>query len=100
VKNSNVSAKDVYATDMEHHTQTWKSVLIMKENLWKNNINFVKDIPIKYINFNVTVIIFSDEKIGNIIFIPNFVIFINTGGGGGNSSQLKTAVGLKAILIL
>jgi uncharacterized membrane-anchored protein YitT (DUF2179 family) len=49
----------------------------MKENLWKNNINFVKDINTKYINFNIPVIIVSDKKIGNIIFITTF-IFINT----------------------
>jgi hypothetical protein len=62
VKNSNASAKDVYVTGMEHLTQRWKSVLITKESLWKNSINFVNDTPMKYTNFNTTVIIVLDEK--------------------------------------
>jgi len=106
VKNSNASAKDVYAPSMEHLTQRQKSVLIMKDNLSKNNINFVKGIPMTYTNFNITVIRVSDggkrkRKGGggkNIILILTFVIFINT--RGKKSSQLKTAMGLKVILIL
>jgi hypothetical protein len=79
IKNSNASAKEVYATGMKQLVQRGKSVLIMMETLWKTNINFVKDITMKYIYFNITVFIVSDEKIGNISFIPTFIIFINTG---------------------
>ena len=64
---------------MKQLVQRGKSVLIMMETLWKTNINFVKDITMKYIYFNITVFIVSDEKIGNISFIPTFIIFINTG---------------------
>jgi len=78
VKNSNASAKDVYATGMQHLTQGQKSVLIMKDNLWKNYINFVKDIPMKYINLNITVIIVSDEKNRKHYFHTNLCNFINT----------------------
>ena len=33
-----------------------KNVLIM-DTLWKNNLNFVKDVPIVHVNFVITVII-------------------------------------------
>jgi hypothetical protein len=78
VKKSNASAKDVHVTSMEHLTQRWKSVLITKESLWKNNVNFVNDIPMKYTNFNITVIIVLDEKNIFNIFIPTFIIFVHT----------------------
>jgi hypothetical protein len=39
-----------------------KSVLLMKGILYKNNLNFVKDVPTKYVNFTVTESIVSEEK--------------------------------------
>ena len=40
-----------------------KSVLIMKEEtLWKNNLNFIKDVPMMYVNFIITVIIVLKKK--------------------------------------
>ena len=35
------------------------------------DINFVKDIPLKYINFNITVIIVSDQKNMKYYFYTN-----------------------------
>ena len=29
-----------------------KNVLIMKKTLWKNNLDFVKDVPTIYVNYN------------------------------------------------
>jgi uncharacterized Fe-S radical SAM superfamily protein PflX len=37
-----------------------KNVLIMKKTLWNNNLNFVNDVPTKYINFILTVLIVLD----------------------------------------
>jgi len=34
----------------------------MRETLWKNNINFVKDVPVVYINLIILVIIVSEKK--------------------------------------
>ena len=34
----------------------------MKKTLWKNNHTFVKDVPMIYVNFIVTVIIVSEKK--------------------------------------
>jgi hypothetical protein len=60
-------------------------VLIMEDNLWKNNINFVKDTPMKYINiyknFNTTIIIVSDEKNKKHYFHTNLCNFHSYKGG-------------------
>jgi hypothetical protein len=45
-----------------------ESAMIL-QSLWKNNLNFIHDIPIKYVNFKITVLIFLRKKIGGIIFI-------------------------------
>jgi hypothetical protein len=66
VKNSTASAKDVYVTGMEHITQQWKSVLIMKEPLWINSINFVTDKPEKHINFKSNVC--GSVHLGNMFY--------------------------------
>ena len=39
-----------------------KSVSIMKGTLWKNCINFVKNVPMIYINFIIIVLIVSENK--------------------------------------
>jgi hypothetical protein len=39
-----------------------QSVLIVIKTWWKNNLNFVKDVPMIYINCTVTVIIASGGK--------------------------------------
>jgi hypothetical protein len=36
-------------------------VLIMKETLWKNNLNFVKDTSMIYVNFIIIVITASEK---------------------------------------
>jgi hypothetical protein len=47
-----------------------KCVLIMKDTLWKNNLNCVKDVPMIYINFIISVtIVFEKKKIGGITSI-------------------------------
>jgi hypothetical protein len=46
-----------------------ESALIL-ENFWKNNLNFVQDVPIIHVTFNITKLIFSEKKNGGIIFIP------------------------------
>lgn len=43
------------------------------ETLWKNNLNCVKDVPIVYAYFIITVNIVSDKKTGRITFVPTFV---------------------------
>ena len=50
-------------------------MLIMEETLWKNNLNFVKDAPVMYVNFITTGIV---VKKGSITFVPPLVrvIFI------------------------
>jgi len=38
-------------------------VLIMKENVWKNYLNFVKDVTMIYVHFTIIVIKVSKKKI-------------------------------------
>jgi hypothetical protein len=49
-------------------------VLIMKETLWKNNLNFVKNAPMIYVSFIIIVIIVSEIKIGGITVVPASVV--------------------------
>jgi len=51
---SNASAKSFMQPEYSISCKDWKSVLIM-ETLWKSNLNFVKDIPILYLNFIVII---------------------------------------------
>ena len=37
-------------------------MLIMKETLWKSNLNYVKDVPMMCVNFITSVIIVSGKK--------------------------------------
>jgi hypothetical protein len=39
----------------------------------KINLNFVKDVPMIYVDFIITVIIVSEKKIGDITFVPTFI---------------------------
>jgi len=40
---------------------------IIKETLWKNNLNFVKDVPMIYVNFIKIVFIIAEEKMGGLL---------------------------------
>jgi hypothetical protein len=42
-------------------------VLIVKETLWKYNLNFVKDVPTTCLNFIITIIVVYEN------FVPTFV---------------------------
>lgn len=42
--------------------QSWKIVLIMKEILWINNVNFVENVPNINVNFFTTVITDSEKQ--------------------------------------
>jgi len=52
-----------------------KSASIMKESLWTNNVNFVKDVPMIYANFIIIAITLSGKK-GGITFIPALHIIV------------------------
>ena len=50
-------------------------MLIVKETLWKNNLNFVKDVPMIYVNFIITVIIVSEgekKKVMLLLYQPSY----------------------------
>jgi hypothetical protein len=51
-------------------------VLIMKETLWKNNLNFVNYVSMIYVNFIIIVIVISETKIGSITFVPPLILMI------------------------
>lgn len=42
----------------------------MREHLWKNNLNFAKDIPMMCAYCIITVIIVSEGKVGCVTFVP------------------------------
>jgi hypothetical protein len=70
MKSSDASAKSFMQVAYSTSHKGEKSVLIMKDTLWKNNLNFVKDVPMIYVNFIRTVVVASDKKkIGDIILV-------------------------------
>ena len=50
-----------------------KSVFMIMEAVWRNNLNFIKDVPVIYVNFIILVIIVSEKKIEGITFLPPLV---------------------------
>lgn len=70
VKSSNASAESFTLQVYRISCRGGKSVLI---TLWKNNLNYAKDVAMVYINSIVTVIILSERKIG-IIVVLSFVV--------------------------
>jgi hypothetical protein len=44
-------------------------VLIMNETLWKNNLNFVKDVPMIYVSFIVIVITKAESSFRNVLIL-------------------------------
>jgi hypothetical protein len=67
-----------------------KFVLIIQGILWKNNLTFVYDAPMKFVNVIVIVNKVSEKKRG-CIFIPTFVVnqnFDNPSYNGGREKIL------------
>ena len=62
VKSSSASVKSFTLLAYSILCQDGKSVLKMKETLWKNNLIFTKDVPMIYVNLILTVIIMSEKK--------------------------------------
>jgi len=55
------------------HAKVEKSVLIMKETLWKNDRNLMNDVRTISIDFIIIAILVSGKKIEGIIFFPRIV---------------------------
>ena len=62
-------SEEFYATGKQCLTQRWKIVLTMKETFWKNNLNFLKDLPMIYGNFITLVITASEKKMKGVTFV-------------------------------
>jgi hypothetical protein len=50
-------------------------VLMMKEALWKNNVNNVNDVPVIYVNF-IVIVIFLPENKNRRRYFPTAVPFL------------------------
>jgi hypothetical protein len=62
MKNSDLSANRFTVAAHSFSRKGGKSALLMKGILSKINLNFVKDVPTKYVNFTATESIFSEKK--------------------------------------
>jgi hypothetical protein len=69
--------QSVKATSIQCLSQRWKKCVIMKETLWKNNLNFVKDVPMIYVNFITILIVVFESKIGGCTLVLTFILMIN-----------------------
>ena len=45
----------------------------MKKTLWKNNVNFAKDVTMIHVNFILITFIVPKKKVGDISFVPILV---------------------------
>jgi hypothetical protein len=62
VKISDASAQTFRGPTYNVSPKGGKSVIVMKETLWENNMDFAKDMPLSYAKFIVIVTIVSEEK--------------------------------------
>jgi len=62
-------------SSMQHPCKGGNSVLIITETLWENNLNFVKDVPMMYVNFVINVIV-SEKKNRRYYFCTNLHIVL------------------------
>jgi len=49
---------------------------IIKETLWKNNLNFVKDVPMIYVNFIKIVVIIAEENMRDLLSYCHSYVFV------------------------
>lgn len=61
VKSSDTSVNSFMWPAYSVSCKSGKSVLIMKR-VWKNNLKFVKDVPMRYVNFIIIVMTVSEKK--------------------------------------
>jgi hypothetical protein len=47
-------------------------VLMTKETLWKNNVNFIKDVLVIFVHLIIIVMIVCEKKIEDVTFLPTF----------------------------
>jgi hypothetical protein len=73
VKSSGASAKSFKRPTYSVSCKVGKTVLIMKQNLWKNNLSFANDVPMTCVNSIVFVLTVSEKKVGGTPFVPAFV---------------------------
>jgi hypothetical protein len=72
VKSSDTSARRFTRPAYSDSGKGRKSVLVMKETLWKNNLNIVKEYPwYVHANFIIIVIIVSEKKL--LSYRPSFI---------------------------
>jgi len=69
MKGSGASAMSTMRLAYSVSCKGGKGASIMKEILWTNNVNFVKDVSMIYVNLITTAIILSGKK-GGLTFIP------------------------------
>ena len=68
--------KEFNVTGIQYLAQSWKKGIDNGGKfVKKNNLNFVKDVLVMYVNFTIIVITPSEKKkIGGITFVPPFVL--------------------------
>ena len=66
-------SKEFYVTSIQRLMQRCKSVLLMKDTLWENNLYFVKNVPMVCVNFIIVVAMISKKEIGDFTFVPPLV---------------------------
>jgi hypothetical protein len=75
VKGSDPSAMSTMRLAYSVSCKGWKSASIIKEILWTNNVNCVKDVPMIYVNFIKIQLFFLEKKRGNYFYtIPPFIV--------------------------
>jgi hypothetical protein len=82
MQSSDTSAKSfMWPANSISHKGGEKNLSIIKETLWKNNLNFVKDVPMIYVNFIEIVFIIAEEKMGGLLsYYLSYVLVLSEGG--------------------
>jgi hypothetical protein len=62
--------------------------LKMKETLWKNKLNFLKDVPMIYTNF-ITILIVVSEETWEAYFRPDLNNNSNNNNNNNNNNSIR-----------
>lgn len=69
-------SKEFYLTSIQCLTQRWKKCTGNVGVLWPNNLNFIKDVLVIYLNLIVSVSIVSEKERGSITVRTDLLVYI------------------------
>ena len=68
--------RDLHAAS---NAEVEKNLLVMKQTLWKNNLNFVNDVCMLYVHFiTILIIVFEKKREALLSYLPSYLMTLPT----------------------